>query len=80
MTANSAKNIFSNQAGNKYCQETYPGDRAFSEPETRAVRDFLYGIGSKLKIFITLHAYGQMWMVPYAHGKDTRARDFQKLV
>jgi len=38
-------------------------DYAFSEPESRAIRDKIFSpeLNGKLDAFITLHTYSQMW-------------------
>lgn len=48
------------------CSEFYPGPQAFSEPETRAVAAFLKENRKHLKMFISLHAYGQTISYPAA--------------
>ncbi|KAK0407714.1 hypothetical protein QR680_003546 [Steinernema hermaphroditum] len=44
------------------CSDIHPGAFPFSEPETRAIRDFL--THRNLKLFLTLHSYGQMLLLP----------------
>ena len=38
-----------------YFPETYRGSQAFSEPETRAVRDFIMARRSDIKLYLTFH-------------------------
>ncbi|CAJ0934342.1 unnamed protein product, partial [Mesorhabditis belari] len=56
------------------CSEVYQGDYAFSEPESRAVRDMLMSneLYGKTDAFVTMHTYAQMWMHPYG----TRTGDY----
>ncbi|KAM3720854.1 putative carboxypeptidase suro-1 [Dirofilaria immitis] len=51
------------------CSYLYQGESAFSEPETRAIKDFLLSpeMRGKLDGFITLHTYAQLWIHPYSH-------------
>jgi len=51
------------------CSEVYQGASAFSEVESRAVRDMLQSteLRGKVDAFITLHTYSQIWMHPYGH-------------
>ncbi|XP_025409670.1 carboxypeptidase B-like [Sipha flava] len=51
------------------CSDTYAGSRAFSEPETRAVSDFLLDHRDRIQVYLTLHSYSQMWLVPWSHTK-----------
>ncbi|KFB42522.1 AGAP000539-PA-like protein [Anopheles sinensis] len=56
------------------CSATYAGPAAFSEPETRAVRDLLLtGRARNVRIFLSLQAYGQTLSYPN-DGDDTSTR------
>ncbi|VDK53521.1 unnamed protein product [Anisakis simplex] len=63
------------------CSEIYQGKEAFSEPETRAVRDAILSNRYRDRIdgFITLHTYSQIWIHPYGHRRDTYPGDVQDL-
>jgi len=52
------------------CSDTYRGSKAFSEPETKAVRDFILRQKQKqdFKTYLTYHSYGQY--VLYGWGYD----------
>ena len=43
------------------------GEAAFSEPESRAIRDGLLGLSGRVKMYFTLHAFSQFWMMPYGY-------------
>ncbi|ODM95094.1 Carboxypeptidase B [Orchesella cincta] len=48
------------------CSLIYRGTHAFSEPETSAVRDFIYeNRNVKWAAYFALHSYGQKWMTPW---------------
>lgn len=51
------------------CSEIFRGESAFSEAESKAIRDGVLPLGSNLKAYFTLHAYSQLWMTPYGHSK-----------
>ena len=55
--------IFGNNDG--VCGESYPGPHAFSEPETRAMRNMLYKYQDTIKFVYNFHAYGPMYIWPY---------------
>uniref|UniRef100_A0A1I8A8Y5 Peptidase_M14 domain-containing protein n=1 Tax=Steinernema glaseri TaxID=37863 RepID=A0A1I8A8Y5_9BILA len=57
---------FNFQTNPDLCIDIYPGEYAFSEPETRAVRDFLVPL--KPKLYIALHTYGQILLLPQDIG------------
>ena len=51
------------------CGECYRGKNPFSEPETRAVRDFLVNHKKEIKFVSNFHSSGNMWIYPY-NGKE----------
>jgi len=59
------------------CQDTFGGSYAFSEPETQVFRDYLTSIKSQVKIFLSLHAYSQMWFVPWAYSSSPPSDDYE---
>ncbi|XP_075210220.1 carboxypeptidase B-like [Lycorma delicatula] len=61
------------------CRETYAGIQPFSEPETRAVSNFIMDIKDQLKIYLTLHAYSQMWLIPWSYTR-ARVKDYDELM
>uniref|UniRef100_A0A914W045 Peptidase M14 carboxypeptidase A domain-containing protein n=1 Tax=Plectus sambesii TaxID=2011161 RepID=A0A914W045_9BILA len=63
------------------CAYNYRGTKAFSEPETRAVRDMILSseMRGKTDAFISLHTYSQMWMYPFGHKMKTYPRDVNDL-
>ena len=54
--------------------ETYRGQRAFSEPETAAVRDFILQRSADIKLYLTFHSYGQMFLYPWGYDSKAVAR------
>ena len=50
------------------CSETYRGPYPFSEPETRAMRDFVLAHRDSLKFVVSFHSYGNMLVIPYSGG------------
>jgi hypothetical protein len=48
-----------------HCAENYRGPFPFSEPETRAIRDFLISHRHSIKFVYNFHAYGNMYLWPY---------------
>ncbi|KAH9361927.1 hypothetical protein HPB48_003664 [Haemaphysalis longicornis] len=58
------------------CSDIYRGSQAFSESESRAIRDAILELGSRIKGYVTVHAYSQLILVPYGHGRATYTRDY----
>lgn len=52
-------------ASNQGCADTYRGDTAFSEPETRAVRDAVIKLKGSCKFYLSLHSYGNYILYPW---------------
>ncbi|XP_074602732.1 carboxypeptidase B-like [Brevipalpus obovatus] len=52
------------------CSEIYHGPNAFSEPETRAIRDLILSKGRRVKAFFDVHSYSQYWLIPWGFTKD----------
>lgn len=52
------------------CKDDYRGPEAFSEPETRAIADFVTK-WSNLKVVINFHAFGNLFIYPFNY--DTEA-------
>ncbi|KAF5893478.1 carboxypeptidase A1-like, partial [Clarias magur] len=50
------------------CSETYRGPRANSEPEVKAIVDFVQSHGN-IKAFVSIHSYSQMLLYPYGYTK-----------
>ncbi len=50
-------------SSNRKGSETYRGESAFSEPETRALRDLV--VREQVKVHIDFHAYGQLLLYPW---------------
>lgn len=46
------------------CSEIYAGPRAFSEPETKALADFISTFDN-VKMYLAFHSYGQYILYPY---------------
>ncbi|XP_043283994.1 carboxypeptidase B-like [Venturia canescens] len=60
------------------CHETYAGPNAFSEPETKAMADFIMENRENIRLYLTLHSYSQMWLVPWGHTRS-RPDDYSEL-
>jgi hypothetical protein len=60
------------------CSDTYCGSRAFSEAETAAARDYLVGIKAHTDIFISIHSYSQLWLVPWG-GYSAKPADYTEI-
>jgi len=53
------------------CSEIYRGPRAFSEPETQAVKNFILDrrrVGG-WEMYLTFHSYGQMVLYPWGYDR-----------
>lgn len=58
-----------NRTHTQTCHETYPGVSAFSEPETRAVRAILDRHSTDIKLYVSLHTYGNYVLYPWGYER-----------
>jgi hypothetical protein len=49
------------------CSDIFRGTEAFSEPETKAMSEAILARKDQVKAYLTLHSYGQWWLVPYGY-------------
>ncbi|KAI9295203.1 carboxypeptidase A4 in complex with A cleaved hexapeptide, partial [Neoconidiobolus thromboides FSU 785] len=63
------------QGSSDVCGEAYPGPRAFSAPEPKAVADFITRKGNVVS-YIDFHSYGQLFMSPYGFTCNQNPADF----
>ncbi|WVQ96001.1 hypothetical protein IAU59_003101 [Kwoniella sp. CBS 9459] len=65
------------------CSETFPGREAFEANETKAISEYLLAAesrGSRVRAFVDLHSYGQLFMFPFAHSCDDFPPDAEMLM
>ncbi|XP_072519429.1 carboxypeptidase A1-like [Salminus brasiliensis] len=55
-------------SSNDPCSQIYHGPYAHSEPEVKAIVDFVKSHG-KLKAFVSIHSYSQMLLYPYGYTR-----------
>ncbi|KAI9551432.1 hypothetical protein GHT06_021765 [Daphnia sinensis] len=55
------------------CAETYNGGAAFSEIESRVIRDTILGIANQTVVYLTVHSYGQYWLTPWGYTAELPA-------
>lgn len=54
-------------ASNNSCTQTYAGPEPFSEPETRALRDWVLANNEHAKLYLAFHSYGEMMLFPWGY-------------
>ncbi|CAH2094780.1 unnamed protein product [Euphydryas editha] len=52
---------------------TYAGPGPFSEPETRALSNFIRSIGDKIDLYLSVHSFGQYLLVPFGNSTGAYA-------
>lgn len=55
-------------ASNNSCTEIYAGPEPFSEPETRALRDWILANNEHAKLYLAFHSYGEMMLFPWGYA------------
>jgi hypothetical protein len=61
-------------------REIYRGPKAFSEPESRAIANFMKTHLSQLRGYVALHAYENSILVPYGYSVKARPINYPELV
>jgi murein tripeptide amidase MpaA len=56
-------------ASRQPCAETFAGATAFSEPETKALQDFMTTSAADFKAYVTFHSYGQYILYPWGYDR-----------
>uniref|UniRef100_A0A915JBR4 Zinc carboxypeptidase A 1 n=1 Tax=Romanomermis culicivorax TaxID=13658 RepID=A0A915JBR4_ROMCU len=66
-------------ASSNPCDEIYEGSAAFSEPEAKAIRDFVWPHRNEIEAVITMHTYSQLWIHPFGHQRSSYPEDLAEL-
>ncbi|KAI4538688.1 hypothetical protein MG293_010955, partial [Ovis ammon polii] len=66
-------------ASSSSCSEIYCGTYPESEPEVKAVADFLRRNIKHIKAYISMHSYSQKIVFPYSYSRS-RSKDHEELV
>ncbi|XP_014483176.1 PREDICTED: carboxypeptidase B-like [Dinoponera quadriceps] len=61
------------------CHETYSGPFAFSEPETKAIANYILANKQHIRMYLSLHSYSQMWLVPWGYTRS-KPSDYSDLM
>lgn len=61
------------------CSDTYSGPSAFSEAESRAMRDILLSLQGRTKAVVSIHNNAQVWISPYGFTTE-RPADYAEMV
>merc|ERR1712018_578078 len=64
---------------NNPCTEVFPGDEAFSEIETRNIRDFVKTLEPTPILSHCFHSYSQLWLWPYGYDYDAYPENREEL-
>ncbi|GBP50617.1 Carboxypeptidase B [Eumeta japonica] len=65
-------------SSNNPCSEIYGGRRAFSEPESKALADFITNSATNFSAYLTYHSYGQYLLYPWGY-ENVVPPDYQDL-
>jgi len=61
------------------CSSIYGGQAAFSENETKAVRDYLTGLSKDFDLAIDIHSFGNKLLFPYGYEKDSYPENIEEI-
>jgi len=66
-------------ASNNKCTETYHGPEAFSEVETRNIRDYVLALDPVPVLAECFHSYSQLWLWPYGYAYNAYPENYQEI-
>ncbi|XP_046653362.1 carboxypeptidase B-like [Daphnia pulicaria] len=52
------------------CSDTFKGSKAFSEPEAVAYSKFIKSKSNQIKLYLSLHSYGQLILLPWGYARE----------
>ena len=55
------------------CSHIYAGAYPNSEAETRALSELMWSLKDRIKFYLTMHSFNQLWACPYAHTTESSA-------
>lgn len=53
------------------CSHIFSGSFPFSEAEARSMADLMWSLRDRIKFYLTIHSYNQLWACPYASTTET---------
>lgn len=62
------------------CADTYMGTSKGDQKETQAIVNKLESIKKQVKLYLTLHSYGQYMLTPFGYKQGRYPATYQKLV
>ncbi|KAL5288077.1 hypothetical protein ACFFRR_008745 [Megaselia abdita] len=63
------------------CDETFAGESAFSEIETKSLSEYIKSLKGKIELYISFHSFSQYVLYPYGHTKrlPDNFKDYQQI-
>ncbi|KAL5279590.1 hypothetical protein ACFFRR_003902 [Megaselia abdita] len=62
------------------CDETFRGAAPFSEPECKALSDYVRSIKDNIGVYLAYHSYGQYILSPYGHSKTEFPENYDDML
>ncbi|KAL7740261.1 hypothetical protein ACLKA6_014523 [Drosophila palustris] len=62
------------------CASDYAGPHPFSEPEIKAMSEYLGSIKDKVNVFLAFHSYSQLLLSPYGHTAEEFPDNFDDMM
>ncbi|XP_065344043.1 carboxypeptidase B-like [Cloeon dipterum] len=61
------------------CSQIYRGSAGFSEPESKAIRDYIMESAANFQAYLSFHSYGQLILYPYGYANNELPSDANDL-
>ncbi|XP_047473754.1 carboxypeptidase A2-like [Penaeus chinensis] len=75
LNRNWAKAWGSSGSSSDPCSNTFRGSEAFSEPETKALRDLAFTWIDKISLFLSFHSYGNFILHPWSYSVSPSSKE-----
>lgn len=62
------------------CSDIYCGPKAFSEPESLNIKNYVESLNPTPVLGHCMHSYSQLWLWPYGYGYDAYPSNYQEIV
>jgi len=79
MNRNFAFHYGESSSSTRQCSNSYRGPQAFSEIESKYIRDFVQWLEPKPTLATCLHSYGQVWLWPYGYARNAFPANYKEI-
>ncbi|KAH8293120.1 hypothetical protein KR044_005421 [Drosophila immigrans] len=67
-------------ASDEPCSQAYAGPHPYSEPEIKAMSEFILSLKDKVNVLLAFHSYSQLLLSPYSHSDEEFPENYDDLL